>query len=73
MDAEKDIETVLFTEEILREKVRELGAKITEDYKDKPSPVLLGILKGSYVFLSDLARQIKLDHTIEVFLPIFSF
>jgi hypoxanthine phosphoribosyltransferase len=43
--------------------VKRLAAEITRDYRDK-NPVLLGILKGSFVFLSDLAR--KLDFPLEI-------
>ena len=54
-----DIEQILLTRENIAEKVRELGARITSDYKGK-NPILLGVLKGSMVFLSDLAREIDL-------------
>ena len=59
-----------FTQEILisadeiAAKVKELGKKITEDYKGK-SVLLIGILKGSVPFMADLMRQIDLDVTLE--------
>ena len=56
----EDIETVLFTREELAEKVRELGQKITEDYKDKDL-LVIGVLKGAGVFMSDLVREIDGD------------
>jgi hypoxanthine phosphoribosyltransferase len=43
--------------------VRRLAAEITRDYRDK-NPILLGILKGSFIFLADLAR--KLDFPLEI-------
>ena len=52
-----DIKEVYFTEEQLRDKVRELGARITEDYRDK-NPLIVSVLKGSYIFMSDLTRAI---------------
>lgn len=52
-----DIKEVLFTEQQLRDKVRELGARITEDYRGK-NPLIVSVLKGSYVFMADLTRQI---------------
>ena len=61
----KDIEQVFFTEEDINKKVVELGKQISEDYKDK-KPILLGILKGSFIFLSDLSRKLTIDHTVEV-------
>lgn len=43
--------------------VKRLAAEITRDYRDK-TPILLGILKGSFIFLADLVR--KLDFPLEV-------
>ena len=53
-----DIEKVLLTEEQIQSKVRELGAILTEEYKDK-NPVVVGVLKGVVVFYADMIRQIK--------------
>ena len=50
-----DIKEVYFTEEQLHEKVAELGARITEDYRDK-NPLIVSVLKGSSVFMADLRR-----------------
>jgi len=55
-----DIKSILFSEEVIRQRVKELGAKITQDYSGT-LPMLIGVLKGSYVFLADLARCIDLD------------
>ena len=52
-----DIKEVYFTEEQLRDKVRELGARITEDYRGK-NPLIVSVLKGSYLFMADLTRAI---------------
>lgn len=52
-----DILKVLLTEEELQAKVKELGAQITEDYKDKKL-LLVSVLKGSVVFMADLMRAI---------------
>ena len=57
-----DIKEVYFTEEQLRDKVRELGARITEDYRGK-NPLIVSVLKGSYIFMSDLTRAI--DHAVQ--------
>ncbi|MDD9898037.1 MAG: hypoxanthine phosphoribosyltransferase [Candidatus Melainabacteria bacterium] len=56
---------ILFSEEEIEAKVKELAAKIDEDYKDIDDIVLVGVLKGSFIFLSDLARAIKLSCQIE--------
>ncbi len=57
--ADKDIERVLFTAEELKARVAQLGAEITRDYRGKDL-VLVGILRGAYIFMSELARQIDL-------------
>ena len=55
---------VLLTQEQIAERVKVIGAQITEDYKDQ-SIVLIGVLKGAAIFLSDLARSIKVDNTFD--------
>ena len=56
-----DMEKILFTEETIRTRVRELGQAITEDYKDQQEDIFcVGILKGASVFYTDLVRQIAL-------------
>lgn len=49
---------VLLSQEKIAERVRELGAQISEDYKDKDL-VVIGILKGAVIFMSDLVREIS--------------
>lgn len=55
-----DIKEVLFSEEEIRGKVKELGERITEDYKGK-NLFLLGILKGCVPFMADIMRSIDLE------------
>ncbi len=45
--------------ERLSNRVKELGRQITLDYQGRP-PLMVGVLKGAYVFMSDLAREIRL-------------
>jgi len=54
-----DIKDIIFTAEVIQGKVKELGARITEDFAGK-SPLLIGVLKGCFVFLADLSRSIDL-------------
>lgn len=54
-----DIEKVLLTEEELKEKVREIGSKISEDYRGEEL-VLIGVLKGSVMFMSELMKEISI-------------
>ena len=55
---------VLFTREQIAGRVREIGAEISADYAGK-SVVLIGVLKGAAIFLSDLARSIEVDNTFD--------
>ena len=59
-----DSARVLLTEEQLQAKVREIAAKINEDYKDK-NPMFIVILKGSFVFAADLYKYITLENSID--------
>ncbi|MEW8973603.1 MAG: hypoxanthine phosphoribosyltransferase [Tissierellaceae bacterium] len=53
------IKEVLISEEEIVKRVRELGEEITEDYRDKDL-MLVGILKGAVIFMSELSKNIKL-------------
>jgi hypoxanthine phosphoribosyltransferase len=59
-----DIATVLFTEDEIGQRVRELAEEITRDYAGR-SPVLVTVLKGAVLFLADLFRQIDLPARID--------
>ncbi len=63
----------LISEHKLRERVAQLGEQITADYRDCAEDlVLLGVLKGSFVFLADLCRAIHLPHAVD-FIGIASY
>jgi len=62
---------VLFSEEQIRTRVRELGEQITRDYAGRDF-VLVSVLKGSCVFLADLMRSIDLKLTID-FMSVSSY
>jgi hypoxanthine phosphoribosyltransferase len=54
-----DIKEVLYNEDQLSDKIRQMGAKISNDYSGKEL-ILIGVLKGSVVFMSDLIKQITI-------------
>ena len=56
-EMEQDIQEVLFTEEQLKARVAEMGKAITADYAGKEI-LLVSVLRGSYIFMADLSRQI---------------
>ncbi len=60
----KAIKEMLFTREEIRAKVEELGAMITHDFMDKDLMVI-GILKGSFIFMADLVREINLPLLVD--------
>jgi len=55
--------TILFTRDEITATVKKLAAEIRQDYQDK-HPILIGVLKGSFVFMADLIRL--LDFPLEV-------
>lgn len=57
--SESGIGETLFDEQEIKEKVRELAARISRDYRGK-SVLMVGILKGAFIFLADLAREVEL-------------
>ncbi|MCL2843206.1 MAG: hypoxanthine phosphoribosyltransferase [Oscillospiraceae bacterium] len=61
---EKDIEQILYSAEAIQERVVELGQTITADFKDK-NPLLIGVLKGSFVFMADLVRALDMPCQLE--------
>lgn len=68
---EKSVKEVLVTEEEINEKVIELGKRISEDYKGKDL-ILVGILKGAVIFMSDLARNIDIPISMD-FMAVSSY
>lgn len=63
---------VLYSREQIAQRVRELGQQITNDYAGTDELILVGILKGSVLFFSDLAREINLPVRFE-FMGISSY
>ena len=54
---EHDIEKVLYSEEEIVSKTKELGEQLTKDYEGK-NPLLIGVLKGSVPFMAELIKHI---------------
>jgi len=66
-----DIERVLISEEELQAKVREMGRKISEDFRGK-DPLFVGVLKGCFIFMSDLLRYVDIKCTMD-FMAVSSY
>lgn len=56
---------VLLSTEVIQQRVRELGAQITEDYQGAERLMVVPILKGSFLFAADLIRTIDADLSVE--------
>lgn len=66
MEKYKDfLAEVLISEEQLKKRVKELGEQISKDYKNSSDLVLICILRGGVLFLTDLMREITVAHAIE--------
>ena len=63
---------ILISEAALEARVRELADQISSDYADKGGVVLIGVLKGSFIFLADLSRAMSIPRTIE-FIAVSSY
>jgi hypoxanthine phosphoribosyltransferase len=68
---QNDIKQILLTEEQLQDKVRELGKQITADYKGR-TPLVICVLKGAFIFMSDLVKQIEVPIEID-FMAVSSY
>ena len=68
---EQDIERVLFTEQELKDRVAEIAAQIDRDYAGK-EPMLISVLRGSFIFMADLVRSITLPCTVD-FMAVSSY
>lgn len=68
---EKDVESILISEQELKEICKNLGEQITRDYKDKKL-LVVSVLKGAVIFMADLLREIKCDCQID-FIAVSSY
>jgi hypoxanthine phosphoribosyltransferase len=62
---DRRIKEVVVSSDDLEQRVQEIGRQITEDYQGRPL-LLVGVLKGAFVFMSDLARAIDLPVEIDI-------
>ncbi|MCH4890769.1 hypoxanthine phosphoribosyltransferase [Acidaminobacter sp. JC074] len=60
----KDIESIVYSEQVLADRIAELGKQISEDYKGKKL-IVVGVMKGANVFVADLIRNMDLDIVLD--------
>lgn len=63
-DLIQDIARILYTQEEIQTRIAELGAEISRDYAGL-NPVLIGVLRGVFMFMADLARAITIPINID--------
>ncbi len=72
MGLRDDVAKVLISEETLRARVAELGQAINATYTDADCPFLVCVLKGAFMFLADLTRNLEMRHEVD-FMEISSY
>lgn len=65
MDMHPDLARVIISETDLQARVTELAHEITRDYSENDDLYMIGILKGAFIFLADLARKISVPHIVD--------
>lgn len=68
---ERDIERILFSAQELADRTRIMAQEISRDYAGK-EPLLISVLRGSFIFMADLVRQITLPCTVD-FMAVSSY
>lgn len=66
-----DIEKVVFSEEQIQARIKELGAQLSRDYADK-KPLIICILKGAFIFMADLVKRIDVPVELD-FMAVSSY
>lgn len=69
---EQDMQEILFTRAQLTARIKELAAQINRDYQGK-DPVVIGILRGSFIFMADLVRELDLPNMTLDFMSVSSY
>jgi hypoxanthine phosphoribosyltransferase len=59
------VREVLFDEETIRQRVEELAAEISRDYAEEEDLLLVGVLRGAFIFLADLARRLTVPNRVD--------
>jgi hypoxanthine phosphoribosyltransferase len=67
-----DIERVLISEQEIQERIVALAGEMNAVYSDEDLPILVCILKGAFMFLADLTRQLRFRHEVD-FMEISSY
>lgn len=64
-DQNSDLERILISAEAIHERIKELALQIDQDYHAIDRLYIIGILKGAFIFLADLTRQLHVPHVVD--------
>ncbi len=67
-----DIDRILISQSQIEDRVKAIAGQITKDYDDVDNLYMVGILKGAFIFLADLARELQLPHSVD-FMAVSSY
>lgn len=67
-----DLARIIIPTDDIQNRVRELAHQISFDYKDVERLYMIGILKGAFIFMADLCRQLKVPHIVD-FMSVSSY
>ena len=68
----KDLERMLISEDAIQGRVQEIAEEISQDYGENSNLYIIGILKGAFIFLADLARELSIPHVVD-FMAVSSY
>jgi len=71
-DLHPELERILISEGDIQRRVAEIASEIDKDYDKKEGIVLIGILKGAFIFSADLSRKLTIPHSVD-FMSISSY
>ena len=71
-DLHPDIQRILISEDDIQKRVAEISAEIDRDYQNTDQVILIGILKGAFIFTADLSRKMAVPHMVD-FMSISSY
>jgi hypoxanthine phosphoribosyltransferase len=69
---DRDLERILVSTEEIKNRVKELANQISNDYAGIDQIFLIGILKGAFIFLADLSRELTIPHIVD-FMAVSSY
>ncbi len=69
---DRDLERILVSTEEIKNRVKELANQISKDYAGIDQIFLIGILKGAFIFLADLSRELTIPHIVD-FMAVSSY